>query len=96
MNEIKDIQNKILRECRIKGVIAHKTQYPPGGWPDLEVYLPDGRMVIIECKTEEGKLEARQKIWIKRLRCLGHEVHVLRSVEEFQELIGGKYGTGNK
>ncbi len=53
------------------------------GDPDLRVYLPNGRLRLIEYKNAEGTLTASQKIRHPLLAALGHPVDTLRvSTEE--------------
>ena len=47
------------------------------GEPDLRVYLPAGRLGLIEFKTEAGKLTESQKKRHPRLARLGHPVTVI-------------------
>ena len=63
--------------------------HPDGkaGMPDRIVLLPGGRVLWVELKTKGGHLEAIQKMQHKRLQDIGHEVRVVWSKEEVDNLI---------
>ena len=48
------------------------------GHADCEVYLPGGRVLHIEFKTETGKQRPAQKQWQKDLEAIGHKYHIVR------------------
>lgn len=57
------------------------------GEPDFTILADKGRVFFIECKTKIGKLTPEQlgiKMWAERL---GHQIHVVRSVDEFLRLV---------
>jgi len=62
------------------------------GWPDLLIYLPKGRHLMIELKTESGKLSNAQKNIHAQLESLGHQVLIIRSFEEFKKIIKKEMG----
>lgn len=64
---------------------AIKTGSP--GSPDLIAFLPEGRVLCIECKSKKGKLSDLQKDFIEKLRKNKHEVIVVRSLEDLMEVI---------
>lgn len=55
----------------------------PLGCNDMTVLMPRGRVVCVELKSATGKLSEDQLSWRAELRLLGHEVFVVRSLEEF-------------
>lgn len=55
------------------------------GVNDFTVFLPGGKVFCAEIKTKDGKLDADQLIWRKKMEMLGHTIHVIRSLEEFIE-----------
>ena len=57
------------------------------GAQDFTLFLPNGRLLCIECKSATGKLTHEQQAWSKEMEMLGHAVHVVRSMEEFMKLI---------
>lgn len=58
------------------------------GEPDIRIYLPNGRLGLIECKADKGKLSDGQTKRHARLKELGHEVVVLQFTNE-QEAVDG-------
>ena len=57
------------------------------GIPDRLLFLPGGRMAIIETKFGQGGLRPGQKVMIKKLEELGFKVWVPRSRDEIDEII---------
>jgi hypothetical protein len=51
------------------------------GFPDLTVWLPGGRVVLIEMKSATGVLSDAQKALHPKLRALGFVVIVARDIE---------------
>ena len=49
------------------------------GQPDISLYLPGGRTVFIELKTEKGRVSDNQRERHELLKNLGFDVHVLRA-----------------
>ena len=49
------------------------------GEPDLRIYLPGGKLVLIELKAANGRLSPDQKDRHATLRALGFAVHVVKA-----------------
>lgn len=85
-----DLHDGIMRHCdqqwpRWK-YIRHRPDRPSGiqlGAQDFTCFLPDGRVLCIECKSKTGKLSDDQLIWRAEMAQLGHTVHEVRSMEHF-------------
>lgn len=58
----------------------------PPGTPDLLVVCPKGRVVWVELKTSTGKLRESQLEMHERLRGLGHEVLLVRDLNDLSSL----------
>ena len=61
------------------------------GWPDLVVCGSEGEVVFVEVKLPGGKLSPAQGVIHSRLRAMGHDVVVAKSVSDVVEhfcLIG--------
>lgn len=56
------------------------------GMPDREVLLPDRRVVWVELKTKGGALSELQKLRHRELSVCGHEVVVVWTKEQADEL----------
>lgn len=52
------------------------------GVPDLLVFLPGGHVVMMEVKSEKGRLSKKQDRCVARLREMGHEVLIVRSIAD--------------
>jgi hypothetical protein len=83
-----ELHSQILEECRrrgwkaLHGSMVHRTHRTPGE-PDFVVLADQGRVLFIECKTKDGKLSMEQRQLRAHANKLGHEVHVVRSLDEF-------------
>jgi hypothetical protein len=69
------------------GSMAHKSKRTLGE-PDFEIYGSGGRHWLVEAKTKEGKLSKDQLIVKMLAEMNGHEVHTIRSFDQFLILIG--------
>lgn len=49
------------------------------GEPDLRIYMPGGRLGMLEVKTDKGRLSDAQAARIEKLRGLGYPVEVVRA-----------------
>lgn len=54
----------------------------PQGTPDLLVLLPGGKVLWVEVKTRVGRIRPDQVQMHERLRNTGHDVIIVRSVDE--------------
>lgn len=57
------------------------------GWPDRVVVLPEGRVVWVELKRPDGRVDTLQKWRRAVLRKLGHRVEIPWSKEDVQKLL---------
>jgi hypothetical protein len=58
------------------------------GSPDLKVWLPNGRAVLIELKAPGGTLSDAQKTAHAELSAMGFPVYTCRSLEEVRHALG--------
>ena len=56
------------------------------GVSDLVVVLPN-KIIFVELKTNKGIQSKTQKQFQSKIISLGYEYHVIRSLEDFKELI---------
>jgi len=86
------LHEAILAECRrrqwiaLHGSMGHRTHRTIGE-PDFVILGPSGAVWLIECKRVGGKLSPEQVALNHWARMLGHTIHVIRSMAEFQALI---------
>lgn len=89
-----DLQMVVVRELRRRGVDHAADQNAgnrtlrqgarlkvlgmTAGEPDLRLYLPGGRLVLVEMKAAGGSASKVQKARHEALRALGFPVHVLK------------------
>lgn len=88
----RDLHSKIFAECRLRGWIAlhgamsERTHRTMGEW-DFTILADQGRVFFVECKTATGKLRSEQAGLIAWAKKLGHDVRVVRSINEFVEWV---------
>ena len=89
----KEIEKKLVEGVHKIGGRAYKFVSPGNdGVPDRILFGPSGRTILAELKTEDGRLSPMQRVQIKRLRRLGHDVRVLygpKDVEKFLAEVAG-------
>lgn len=56
------------------------------GVSDMVLVLP-GRVIFMEVKTEEGKASHLQDVFRDRVRELGHQYEIVRSVDDVKSLL---------
>jgi len=57
------------------------------GVSDLIVITPLGRLLFIECKDDKGRQSDKQKDFEHQVTQHGYNYHLIRSLDEFQEII---------
>lgn len=73
-----EIEKKLVQGVKKLGGVAYKWVSPGNaGVPDRLVFLPGGRIFLVELKTERGVLSKVQKAQHRRLEKLGREVITL-------------------
>jgi hypothetical protein len=60
------------------------------GVADLIVLFPNGKLMFVELKTDTGKQSEKQIDFENRVKNLGFEYHLIRSIDEFKIIINGK------
>jgi hypothetical protein len=101
MKEI-DIQNSIRIALSEYGIVLrlnvgnfvtqdgrHVSSGLPKGTSDL-LFIGQGYIAFIECKTPLGRASPEQLSFIKRMQELGHRAGIARSVEEALKIINPK------
>lgn len=87
-----DLHEAIMSSCRSRGWLvfhgsmAHRTHRSLGE-PDLFVIADHGRFFMVECKSKTGKLTIEQQGVVLWAAKLGHTVHVIRSLAEFEKIV---------
>jgi hypothetical protein len=88
----RDLHYQIFDECRRRGWIAFhgsmsERTHRNLGEPDFQILMDDKRAMMVECKGAKGKLSIEQQAMIAHAAKLGHTIHVVRSFQEFLNLI---------
>ena len=86
------LHEEIFDECRARGWIAlHGSMAERTcrtlGEPDFTILAEAGRVLFVECKTRTGKLSPAQTALKFHAEKLGHTIHVVRSLEEFRQIL---------
>lgn len=71
---------------RITGAIDRASGVIPGV-ADSCLLLPGGAAVFIEFKTPTGKQSQKQQEWQRIIEAAGFEYYVIKTLEEFKELL---------
>ena len=87
-----DLHDAIIDDCRSRGWIylhgsmaerTHRTK----GEPDFVILASSGRTFLIECKSATGKLSPDQVAMQAHAWKLGHQIQVVRSIEEYLQAV---------
>ena len=87
-----ELHEAIFDECRrrcwiaLHGSMAERTCRTLGE-PDFVILAGEGRVLLVECKSRTGKLSPAQFALKHHAERLGHTVHVVRSLVEFENLL---------
>jgi hypothetical protein len=87
------LQRKCLDYCKQNGYRAFHDRsrgVNEPGWPDLKIYMPFGKTLLIELKSSAGKLRREQKQLRLELHWMGHPVYVVKSFNGFLKIIQEK------
>jgi len=57
------------------------------GVPDRMVIIPGGEILLVELKTETGRVSPAQKEWHRRAGVLGVHVYVVKGPEEVKKWV---------
>ena len=69
----------IVKDLRLLGYQVHEMKSVGGGFPDILV-ARNGKMALLEIKTEDGELNDKQKQWHSKWE--GPEVGIVRTTEQ--------------
>jgi len=61
------------------------------GEPDFVIIADNGRVFFIECKTRVGKLSPAQLAMKHHAEMLGTIIHMVRTMDEFRQVIIQKH-----
>lgn len=86
------VQQCVIRELEERGGMARKLSWEARvGAPDLQLFIPDGRVFFVECKALDAQPRPSQKAEHKRMSEFGHFVHIVDSPKAVQELMARIY-----
>lgn len=76
-----------MSACRREGWKAIKLMPSEKGVPDRIVIIPGGEILLVELKTETGRLSPAQREWHRRVGVLGVHVYVVKGPKEVKQWI---------
>ena len=89
----REIEAYMGRELRAMGCLWYKFVSPGArGVPDRILILPDGKILFVELKAENGYLDPLQVRQIERLKSWGQQVRVIRGMDGAQKFVAGLVG----
>lgn len=86
------LQAKIASECKDRGWLINQSRSwcktrSTIGWPDFDILADQGVHLLVECKTAKGKLTPEQTGLILQAKKLGHRIHVVRSIRDWEDVL---------
>lgn len=81
------LEGYFVSACRREGWKAIKLMPSEKGVPDRMVIIPGGEILLVELKTETGRLSPAQREWHRRAGVLGVHVYVVKGPKEVKQWI---------
>lgn len=81
------LEGYFVSACRREGWKAIKLMPSEKGVPDRMVIIPGGEILLVELKTETGRVSPAQKEWHRRAGVLGVHVYVLKGPGEVKKWV---------
>lgn len=92
-----EVSNQASGKAAMFRQIALKARGVVTGTPDIQIIWinpdsdgwgrPELKLIFLEVKAPEGKLTEKQEALHNELREDGHEVHVVRSIEDVEKIL---------
>ena len=86
MDGLKFAQNDV---ARITYINRHKARGYINGQPDIILILPQGKVLLVEVKTPNGRQSDAQKAYQKAVENMGHRYEIWRSVADAEKFFKG-------
>ena len=89
MSEKTEVEKPCVALALSFGYLHYKFDRPGGkkGWPDAAFWGPNGEHFLVEFKRPGKKPSKLQHYWLQRFSGSGHGTYVVRSVEDFREVL---------
>jgi VRR-NUC domain len=95
LNEVKEqkVFSRLMQQRRILFINpqSNKKSTIAPGHPDFTIFLPHGRLLMIEMKVPGGRLSPEQIGRIEALRAIGHHVEIAWSADEAWKITCREY-----
>lgn len=94
-----DLHSDIMAACRARGwkafhgSMAESTRRTLGE-PDFVILCDAGQLLLVEAKSRTGKPSKDQQLVHAHASRLGHTVHIVRSMKEFEKVCRSHLKTG--
>ena len=85
----KDIEQKLVKEVRLRGGLCEKWNSGTSGWPDRIVILPYGRVGFVEVKAPGKEPRTLQIHRHEQLRQMGFRVFILDHPGQIGGILDG-------
>jgi hypothetical protein len=85
--ESKVVAHLRKRVSELGGFTRKVTYQGRDGAPDEWCFFPGGKLVIVECKAEGGRLAPIQVLEIRTLERYGFDAHIAWSKEDIDEIF---------
>lgn len=91
------LHEQIIQYCRDKRWLYFHSRMDQKstatvGQPDFTILMREGRVLFVECKAKGKKLRPEQQTIKTIAAALGHEIHVVYSLDEFIEATTNQKG----
>lgn len=81
-------ERRFAEWCEVQGMLSLTLDCTARrGFPRHAVFIPDGRVSLIEWKQPGGRLSYHQSDFGRHLAAIGHRVQVVHSFEEAREVV---------
>lgn len=86
------LHNEIIEYCEanawgyLHGAMSRRTHRTEGE-PDFTILAPEGRTVMVECKSKTGKPTKEQLAFAALAQRNGHTVYLVRNMEQFKIVV---------
>lgn len=83
----KYVETKSIEYAESLGYVHIKLDRAKRKWPDRLLLGPQGEVLFVEFKREGETPRPQQKAFHKKLRLMGHTIHVIDTLEDFKALL---------
>lgn len=83
-----DLENQFVQYAEAIGCLCLKLRIDgQNGWPDRTIFLPNGKVILMEFKAPKGRLRRKQAEWIGKLYNRGFAVYTASSLKSAIDIL---------